>query len=404
MAVERTYFVPGRVELFGKHTDYAGGRSLICAIDRGLRVRVRSREDSRLRVESAGHDTVEVLLEPDLKASGAASSHYVETVAKRLSRDFGELRGADITVSSDLPQAAGLSSSSAFVIAIACAVMDVNTLSAQSPESLAQYLGGVETGVGTHGGSQDHTAILCARAGEVAQYSFAPVRREASIVFPERWTLMVAVSGVSAHKSGAARDRYNRAAADAARLRELLCDETGREDTTLAEALRSSPDALQRLRAIVARRASSATQKRLLARVEQFCEESEQLVPAAAGAIARTDLDGLKRVAERSQALAETALHNQVPETIALAHKAYEMGAAASAFGAGFGGSVWAIAPKQAAAAFLECWETWYRAAHPAAAAAGARFFQANSARFSTGCTAAHLVAVENEGANWHRS
>jgi len=29
-------FVPGRIEFLGKHTDYAGGRSLLCAIDRGI--------------------------------------------------------------------------------------------------------------------------------------------------------------------------------------------------------------------------------------------------------------------------------------------------------------------------------------------------------------------------------
>jgi len=32
----RTYVVPGRVELVGKHVDYAGGRSITCAVDRGI--------------------------------------------------------------------------------------------------------------------------------------------------------------------------------------------------------------------------------------------------------------------------------------------------------------------------------------------------------------------------------
>jgi len=30
-------FVPGRIEVLGKHTDYAGGRSLVCATERGFR-------------------------------------------------------------------------------------------------------------------------------------------------------------------------------------------------------------------------------------------------------------------------------------------------------------------------------------------------------------------------------
>ena len=45
-----------------------------------------------------------------------------------------------------------------------------------------------------------------------------------------------------------------------------------------------------------------------------------------------------------SQAEAETLLGNQVPETIALARAARELGAfAVVRFGAGFGGSVWAL-------------------------------------------------------------
>ena len=30
------WFVPGRIEVLGKHTDYAGGRSLLCAVERGF--------------------------------------------------------------------------------------------------------------------------------------------------------------------------------------------------------------------------------------------------------------------------------------------------------------------------------------------------------------------------------
>ncbi|HEX6943313.1 MAG TPA: galactokinase family protein, partial [Gemmatimonadaceae bacterium] len=33
-------WVPGRIEILGKHTDYAGGRSLVCALERGFCVQV----------------------------------------------------------------------------------------------------------------------------------------------------------------------------------------------------------------------------------------------------------------------------------------------------------------------------------------------------------------------------
>ncbi len=33
---EAAFFVPGRIEVLGKHTDYAGGRSLLCAAEQGF--------------------------------------------------------------------------------------------------------------------------------------------------------------------------------------------------------------------------------------------------------------------------------------------------------------------------------------------------------------------------------
>jgi galactokinase len=72
---------------------------------------------------------------------------------------------------------------------------------------------------------------------------------------------------------------------------------------------------------------------------------------------------------DHSQLAAERLLANQVPETTFLARKARELGAiAASAFGAGFGGSVWALVPDSDTAAFRTRWAEAYAAAFPVAA------------------------------------
>src|SRR5438552_16784872 len=47
------WFVPGRLEVLGKHTDYAGGRSLVCAIQRGHCFVAAPRDDSELRISDA---------------------------------------------------------------------------------------------------------------------------------------------------------------------------------------------------------------------------------------------------------------------------------------------------------------------------------------------------------------
>jgi galactokinase len=144
---------------------------------------------------------------------------------------------------------------------------------------------------------------------------------------------------------------------------------TGRSDVTLAAAVASSEDAAARLRDLVAR------EPELADRFDQFVEESTVLVPAAADHLASGALDAFGRVVARSQDLAERLLRNQVPETVSLARLAREQGAlAASAFGAGFGGSVWALAGRAEAPAVLDRWQNAYRAAWPAAAPRS-RFF-----------------------------
>ena len=76
-----------------------------------------------------------------------------------------------------------------------------------------------------------------------------------------------------------------------------------------------------------------------------------------------------------SQAGAERALENQQPETTALVREGLNAGAiAASAFGAGFGGSVWALIPVTDAKDFSTRWRAAYEQVAPTSAAR-AQFF-----------------------------
>ena len=64
-----------------------------------------------------------------------------------------------------------------------------------------------------------------------------------------------------------------------------------------------------------------------------------------------------------------------MPETVFLAASARRCGAAAaSAFGAGFGGAVWALVPKAGGDDFLAAWAADYRQKFPQHAA-DCRFF-----------------------------
>jgi galactokinase len=383
------YYVPGRIEVLGKHTDYAGGRSLLCTVERGFCMVARTRLDAEVHVVNAqSHERCALALDPDLPPADELWCNYPATVARRLARNFPSARtGADIAFVSDLPAAAGMSSSSAFLVSVYLALADLNCLEKaesyrreiHNKEDLAGYLGTIENGesfgaltgdrgVGTFGGSEDHTAILCSHGGELRQYSFCPIRHERTVSMPGSFVLSIAVSGVVAIKTGTARAGYNRASLAARKVLELWRRATGRNDLTIAAAATCTPDAPERMRAILQEsRDGGFTARELCDRFEQFHEESERIIPAATDALAGGDLGRFGTLVDRSQLGAEKLLGNQVPETIALVNSARTLGAAAaSAFGAGFGGSVWALVPAERAPEFERQWAGWYSGQFPA--------------------------------------
>ncbi len=388
---------PGRIEVFGKHTDYAGGRSLLIAVERGFIARAAPRRDSRVCVvDAASGIACQTLLDISATAPDGHWSNYVATVARRIARNFPDARrGVDIAFESDLPVAAGVSSSSALLIAIFSAIAAVNRLSdtaiwhesLPALPQLAGYLGAMEnggafgrlagdSGVGTLGGSQDQTAILCAVPGQIVDYGWMPVRRLGAYRLPESHCFVVGASGVVAEKSAGARERYNRASLMVTSLVQLWNQQTGRRDGSLAAAMESAAEAPDELRRAIATSVGTVfAADELSKRLGQFLLETYTLIPAAVAAITAHDWSALGAIAARSQQAAEQWLGNQIPETSAMVRLALEGGAvAASAFGAGFGGSVWALVPTAMAAQFTDDWATAYRRQFPAAGAA-AMFF-----------------------------
>lgn len=397
-------FVPGRIEFLGKHTDYCGGRSLLCAVEQGFTFKVAPRNDSLTTITAAASgERVEFSNGTDLSPPANHWSNYFLTTARRVARNFGgELRGADITFESDLPPAAGLSSSSALVVGMFLILLRINHLddhplyrsAIRTREDLAGYLGCVENGqnfqngtrilpgdrgVGTLGGSQDQTAILCSCAGRLEQYGFFPVRHEASIELPRDYIFVVATSGIAAEKTGAAKRDYNRNPLMVREILHLWNESTGRADRCLASAVRSDVAAADRLHRIIQTAPPCEfSAEALLDRLDQFIEESERIIPAAADCLGRDDLAELGDLVDQSQQWAQRALKNQVPQTTFLAQSAREIGAAAaSAFGAGFGGSVWALVRKGDADAFQSGWLERYRRAFSSEAARAQSFITA---------------------------
>lgn len=378
------WFVPGRIEVLGKHTDYAGGRTLVAAVDRGVTTACTPLGAGSGLVASSTALPGELHLAAGTDA-GLPAGHwggYLQAVIDRLTDNFGPLRPCRIEVSSDLPLASGMSSSSALVSSVVLTLADANGFTSTDrwrrnivdQADLAQYLACFENGmsfkdlpgaagVGTFGGSEDHTAMVASRAGHLGQFRFCPIRLEKRVPFPQDLALVVAVSGVAAEKTGAARDLYNRASLDARRIVQLWNRATGRHDPVLADALDADPGA-RRLHRLLAR------DDRLTRRLDHFLAESEQIIPAATAALQAGNPAAFGAAVDRSQEVAESLLGNQVPQTAALARIARTgLGAVAScSFGAGFGGSVWAAVPRHDAAEFGRAWLGRYREQFPAEA------------------------------------
>jgi galactokinase len=362
------WWVPGRLEVLGKHTDYAGGRALVAAAPRGFAVAASPRADAVVRVVDAWRGE-SLLLEPAREPVRLAGwRHYVDVAARRLAKNFPRQPfGADIVLASDLPPASGMSSSSALVIAIAEALGRVGAiqktsewkLNVHGPLDVAGYYACIENGrgfgglagdvgVGTHGGSEDHSAIVNGRPDRVLGFAFVPSRAIGAATVPDRWRFVVSTCGVKANKTGRAQDAYNKLSADAAALLALWNERgaTGPKAFSLAAAL-ESPEAADALRAMAGG---------LRNRLDHFIREDARILPAMA-AFDRGDAGELGRIVDESQADAAHLLGNQIPETIALAAAARKAGAlAACSFGAGFGGAVWALVPREDADRFATAW------------------------------------------------
>ncbi len=112
---------PGRVNLIGEHTDYNDGFVLPCAINYQTVVAAAKRNDNLVRVVSVDYQdatdefdiTKEITFQQD-----KMWANYIRGVVKFLMARGYQISGADISVSGNVPQGAGLSSSAALEVVI----------------------------------------------------------------------------------------------------------------------------------------------------------------------------------------------------------------------------------------------------------------------------------------------
>lgn len=324
---------PGRVNLIGDHIDYLGFPVLPLALQRTIRIALRPRSDDLVRAANTDprFPPVEFRAAPEIAPSPpGAWDNYLKAGARSALGAAGLAAGAgfDALVDSDLPAAAGLSSSSALVVAAALATLYAAGQTWDALE-LAECLARGERYVGTEGGGMDQAVCLCALAGHALRIDFAPLRVQ-PLAIPPDWRLLVLPSLRESRKSAELRAAYNErsraaraalaAAAPGARPAELL-GLLEREPRALDDVARGQP------------------------RLRHVLSEGRRVL-AAARHLAAGDGAAFGRLMSESHASLRDDYRVSTPELDRLVELAGEAGAwGARLTGAGFGGCAIALCP-----------------------------------------------------------
>ncbi len=317
--------VPGRVNLIGEHIDYHNLAVLPMAVPRAIRIAFRPAAKRVRAVSADGYGEIDLAIDTPLVPGPPGDwENYVKAAVRAVQGRWKLVRGIDAAVVSDLPPAAGLSSSSALLTGFTLALLRANEIAA-SFEDLMEVLPEGEHFVGTRGGGMDHAAVLASRAGCALLVGFAPATAT-PIPVPIGWEWLVAHSLVTAEKSGAVREEYNaRRTAGTAGLRRLGFD-------SFPAALASGS-----IDGLCASARLALHGEELLCFLHVVTEAMR--VQDAVAALRSGDLPGFGRLLDASHTSMRDQLKISCPELDTLAEAARDAGAAGARLtGAGFGG------------------------------------------------------------------
>ncbi len=318
---------PGRVNLIGEHTDYNGGLVLPFAIEACALVAARARGDDLLRLHSAQQGACEVSLSAVAPGKVSGWARYVAGAAAAFASYSGEALGLDLSLDSDVPIGAGLSSSAAIQCATLAAMVDLRRCSA-SPLELARMVQQVESRyAGVPCGLMDPLASLLAAPGHAVRIDCA--RFEMS-----RVPLQLAA-------------RSARLLIIDTRAPRLLSEGPYAERRADCEAVaeRCGVGLLSELSRAQLGAAQGALPERLLRRARHVLGENERVTRTVA-ALQRSDLAEVGRLLSASHESLRRDFEVTVPPLDVAAEAAEGAGAwGARMVGGGFGGSVLALCP-----------------------------------------------------------
>ena len=338
---------PGRVNLIGEHTDYNDGFVLPCAIDFHTLIAARPREDALVRVVATDYgDAIDEfrLDAPITPRPDALWANYVRGVVKVLLERGVALRGAELAISGNVPQGAGLSSSAALEVATGQAFKSLQHLGELSATMLALIGQQAENQfVGMNCGIMDQLISARGEAGHALLIDCRSLEARA-VPMPADLAVMIVHSRV---KRGLVDSEYN--------TRRAQCEVAARHYGV--KALRDVD-----LAALEAR--GAGLDAVTLRRARHIVTENQRTLDAA-DALAQGDLNTLGVLMAQSHLSMRDDFEITVPaidRLVEVAQRAIGGQGGSRMTGGGFGGCVVAVMPEDRVAAVRAAIERDYRA------------------------------------------
>jgi len=184
------FLAPGRVNLIGEHTDYAGGFVMPAAIDFGTLAAITPRTDGRVVIWSENVDEqVSHQIDGLPKNGGGHWSGYPLGVVKMLREGGFPVPAFSLSIYGDVPLGAGLSSSASIEVSTALAALSLAHAS-PAPEEIAKicqraenlYVGascGIMDQFIACRGAENHALLLDCRSLE---FRLAPIPENIRLV------------------------------------------------------------------------------------------------------------------------------------------------------------------------------------------------------------------------------
>lgn len=220
-AAPQIYRAPGRVNLIGDHTDYNQGFVLPAAIEFSCYAAISRSSNHQMTLFSENlEDTLSISINEQPIARSGQWSDYAAGVFLQIQNAGYPLGGANLYICSEVPIGAGLSSSAAFEVSTACALLGIFGHKAE-PSQIAKLCQkaenefvGAQCGIMDQfvacNGLRDHALLLDCRS---LKFQAVPIPNYLRIVI---------CNTMVEHKLAAEHNEYNRRRAECEEAVRLL--------------------------------------------------------------------------------------------------------------------------------------------------------------------------------------